>query len=1156
MGIGFSMLKFIGRSEGRNACQKLAYIFRTKVKFHGNRVQPPAIYDYSHRKDLAHSIVLLPNHVDPKFKNPEVLWNAAEKNEMRKNSQVAMEEIIALPDDKGVTLDHRIRLATSYAKKKYVDKGLGVCVGIHYPNITTATAQGSEFGLKPGQSGTIVKMSNDTFILKLQEGEETKTQVLDSEQIKMFDLEGHNWHAHLLVPTRYFTEDGKALGNKARDLMPVVRMIKRKAQVTNAQDNGRIWGQYQDQFFREEGIAITVDPIGIVPQEHLGSRIYGKRAFELMAEHDKRLELNAQAAKDPAQVLAAITKYQSNFTVAEVDRFLAKHTPTEKVEEVRTAFWKQEAIVQLLDKKTHARLNRFTTKDIFAEEAHILRLADRINQRKTPFILAPSDYLREKYSASLNQEQKEAYTHILNGRGIACIQGLAGTGKSFLLKALHDAYSEHGGIFVRPLGVDQSTVNVLKEKGLSEPENIKKFLFTRYFKDTYISSGQEVWLIDEAAKIGNQDLLELLKVADKHKVRLIFAGDPNQFSSVGQGRLAQDFFHRYDSFLLQDVQRQTQASHREFVKDLADRKTNQALDALEKEGEICWKRTQREAMLALIRDWGKNPDPTFSLMMAQTNAEVAALNELARAVRKKQRQIDVQDYSCQMHLGRGYISEGDLIEFRGKLSGFFPVNNGMRGHLAKASEKEFVVTLEQGQNISFDPRSFHNYQLGYATTLNRSQGQTKRQTFTLYSPGIDNAALYVGMSRHQEQCGLYIAREEAVSLAEVKLQLARSQIVPSNTPFTYEEALLAHQENENKWQAVKALKKDSRLRSQIKGIGLEIAYQLKSKIKERKQVRQDQKPSDAYYYPNLPASQSAAPVEITQKQLEKEKQNQLIHRPIKNSASLPFALKKLTFFDLTEKYNARREKVSALELKIGQIAVTSKNGKELKTVLSQAREEQLLRNAVAYLIEEEVKVDTWKFGSYYSRKGEQQLKRYANTFAEVFSSRLAFTGKDPIIKDLISLYHQSLDALLPWKDRMIAAALGEEKERKSIDRNVFEQKVFKKRQVAFALVHRLKNSSASWEGMVTGHNALILKAERTAFTESLAQKEILAAPSAIRSQDTQQIIKRYVDHLATISEGQHAVAVEMSDTGKEPTAKRDNQEDYSVAFSTLLQDYS
>ena len=75
-----------------------------------------------------------------------------------------------------------------------------------------------------------------------------------------------NWHAHLLVTTRRFSNDGLTLGEKATDLDPVIR----GKTVVEANVWGEVWRDLQNTYFQEKGYDLCVDPIGIVPQEHLG----------------------------------------------------------------------------------------------------------------------------------------------------------------------------------------------------------------------------------------------------------------------------------------------------------------------------------------------------------------------------------------------------------------------------------------------------------------------------------------------------------------------------------------------------------------------------------------------------------------------------------------------------------------------------------------------------------------------------------------------------------------------------------------------------------------------------------------------------------------------------------------------------------------------
>ena len=119
MAIGFGRIEFIKRSEGRNTCQLSAYLSRSRIFFEGNCALAPKLYDFSHREDVCHHEIILPEGADENLRNPEVLWNLAERKEVRKDAQVSMHLVLALPDDKEITPEERIELASTFIKKHY-----------------------------------------------------------------------------------------------------------------------------------------------------------------------------------------------------------------------------------------------------------------------------------------------------------------------------------------------------------------------------------------------------------------------------------------------------------------------------------------------------------------------------------------------------------------------------------------------------------------------------------------------------------------------------------------------------------------------------------------------------------------------------------------------------------------------------------------------------------------------------------------------------------------------------------------------------------------------------------------------------------------------------------------------------------------------------
>ena len=428
MPIAFARLEFVKRSTGKNACGKAAYNSRSRIHSNGNEWQEARTYDWSHRPPPVYHEVLLPVGIDQKFKSPEMLWNIVEQKEVRRNSQTAFEMVLALPDDKVISLEDRGQLAKTFVEEHFVQHGLAAQIDIHAP----------------------------------------ETKYVISQENKEYEQADHNWHAHVLITTRRFNSKGLD-DHKARELMPIMRGGKVIAGV----HWGKLWAQHQNSYFEQKGLSLRVDAEGIVSQKHLGPVRMRGRALSLLHEHELRISLNTLESEDPKSVLEKITQTKNIFTVEDVDRFLHKHADPEKVFEIKEAFWKQGELVQLLDPKSNKPLNKFTTPEIIAEEKQIIRLGDKLSQQNAyPINLKKSEH----FSSDLTQEQKTAFHNILTGKRLACIEGYAGTGKSHLLSALKNAYVSHGYL-VRGLGPDSATSQVLKERGFTTAENVYRFLF-------------------------------------------------------------------------------------------------------------------------------------------------------------------------------------------------------------------------------------------------------------------------------------------------------------------------------------------------------------------------------------------------------------------------------------------------------------------------------------------------------------------------------------------------------------------------------------------------------------------------------------------------------------------------------------------------------
>src|SRR5438552_4365786 len=115
----------ISRSQGRSAVACAAY--RSAEKLHDEKYDKE--HDYSHKRDVANTEILLPDNAPQWMGNREKLWNAVEVNEKRKDAQLAREFNFALPRE--LTLEQNTILAREFVKQAFVSKGMVADLCIH-----------------------------------------------------------------------------------------------------------------------------------------------------------------------------------------------------------------------------------------------------------------------------------------------------------------------------------------------------------------------------------------------------------------------------------------------------------------------------------------------------------------------------------------------------------------------------------------------------------------------------------------------------------------------------------------------------------------------------------------------------------------------------------------------------------------------------------------------------------------------------------------------------------------------------------------------------------------------------------------------------------------------------------------------------------------
>lgn len=124
MAIYHCSIKNISRSSGRTAIGSASYRSGTRLEDKETGI----VHDYTKRKDVIYSEIMLCVNAKKEYADREKLWSAVQKIESAKNARLCREIEIAIP--KEFDRETQIRVVRDYAKK-FVDSGMCADVSIH-----------------------------------------------------------------------------------------------------------------------------------------------------------------------------------------------------------------------------------------------------------------------------------------------------------------------------------------------------------------------------------------------------------------------------------------------------------------------------------------------------------------------------------------------------------------------------------------------------------------------------------------------------------------------------------------------------------------------------------------------------------------------------------------------------------------------------------------------------------------------------------------------------------------------------------------------------------------------------------------------------------------------------------------------------------------
>ena len=115
----------VSRGKGKSAVAAAAYRSGEKITNEWDGMT----HDYTRKRGVVHTEILLPPHAPPSFSDRSTLWNSVELYEKAGNAQLAREIDAALPIE--LSREEQIRLVREYCSSQFVSKGMCVDFAIH-----------------------------------------------------------------------------------------------------------------------------------------------------------------------------------------------------------------------------------------------------------------------------------------------------------------------------------------------------------------------------------------------------------------------------------------------------------------------------------------------------------------------------------------------------------------------------------------------------------------------------------------------------------------------------------------------------------------------------------------------------------------------------------------------------------------------------------------------------------------------------------------------------------------------------------------------------------------------------------------------------------------------------------------------------------------
>jgi len=492
-----------------------------------------------------------------------------------------------------------------------------------------------------------------------------------------------------------------------------------------------------------------------------------------------------------ATAIERLTAGHSYFTERALIRYTAEEAQWRGVgidgtlEAVREGLGDQEQIVYV---GTINDESVYTTPEMLALEAEMLARAERLrhdSSHTTGRFVTTLVELADR--TSLSDEQKNAFQHITRDVGaIKCVDGMAGTGKTTLLKSARDAWEAFG------YEVIGATISAKAAHGLQEESGIRSMTVAQLLsnldptlfdlakhhhrqfgralmgKPTYkvdesflTLNSKIILVIDEAVMVGTRQLARIIEYVEKAGAKLVLVGDRKQLQAIEAGGAFGALCDKLGCAKMTDIRRQRDKWAREAVRAFAEGEVEKSLQAYSDHGMVTVANDREEASTGLISSWKVKGvrKPQQHIIFTATRQEADALNRAAQQERLDAGRLGSLHVSLK---GTTFYSNDRVLFMKNSRS--LGLENGTMGTIlfVEPLTHNLIVLLDDGRTVGVPLLRYQDISLGYAITTHKGQGATVENAYILMGGAMqDREMSYVQLSRARGDTHIFVDKHEA-----------------------------------------------------------------------------------------------------------------------------------------------------------------------------------------------------------------------------------------------------------------------------------------------------------------------------------------------------------------------------------------------------------